>query len=149
MGDNPGDTLHHEAETGCCPRFNPASWDETTVTWDNKLFLKDQVKSILYVPLGFSKVMTKNMEMIQQADALSGTPLMLSDEQSPWKTTLYIAVKKEVPLAEMATISGTFLSKVFEGPFKNIGKWKREMKEYVLATGKVSKNEAVFFSSII
>jgi hypothetical protein len=39
----------------------------------------------------------------------------------------------------MATISGTFLTKVFEGPFKNVGKWMREMKEYVASKGKTLK----------
>jgi hypothetical protein len=31
----------------------------------------------------------------------------------------------------MATLSGTFLTKVFEGPYQNVGKWAQEMKEYV------------------
>lgn len=31
----------------------------------------------------------------------------------------------------MTTLSGTYLTKVFEGPFQNIGKWTQEIKEYV------------------
>jgi hypothetical protein len=36
----------------------------------------------------------------------------------------------------MATISGIFLSKVFEGHFSNIGKWIKEMQAFVATKGK-------------
>ena len=31
-------------ETGCCPRCDPAPWEDTTVNWEDKLFLKDSVR---------------------------------------------------------------------------------------------------------
>ena len=37
------------SETGCCPRFNPEAWDEKEVTWTEKLFVKDQVRSFLHM----------------------------------------------------------------------------------------------------
>jgi hypothetical protein len=61
--------------------------------------------------------MVKNMEMIQKADALTPEPLLLSDEKSLWGSDIYIAVTKEVPGAEMVRISGTYLTKVFEGHY--------------------------------
>ena len=36
----------------------------------------------------------------------------------------------------MATISGTFLSKVFEGPFRNMRSWIEEMRGFMKAKGK-------------
>ena len=36
----------------------------------------------------------------------------------------------------MATLSGTFLSKVFEGSFRNIRTWVSEMQEYVKSQGR-------------
>jgi hypothetical protein len=56
--------LHEESETGCCPRFNPAPWDGKEVTFKDKLFVKDHVRSFFHIPLNFAKVMVKNMEMI-------------------------------------------------------------------------------------
>ena len=88
--------------------------------------------------------MVKNMEMIQKADALMPEPLMLSDEKSLWGADIYIAVAKEVPDAETARISGTFLAKVFEGPYKNAGKWANEMKDYVKSKAK-ELNKMYFF----
>jgi hypothetical protein len=136
--------LYENSETGCCPRFNPEPWDEKEVTFDNRLFIKDHVISFFHIPLNFGKVMVKNMELIQKADALEPEPLMLSDEKSLWGSDIYIAVSKEVPGAETARISGTFMTKVFEGPYKNAGQWAKEMKNYVKSKAK-ELNKMYFF----
>jgi len=57
---------------------------------------------------------------------------------------IYIDVSKQVPGAQMATLSGTFLTKVFGGPFKNAGKWAQEMKQYVDSKGR--KLTKLYFS---
>ena len=141
------DKLYEQAETGCCPRFNPEPWNEKEVTWQDNLFIKDHVRSFLHIPLGFGKMMVKNMEMIKGADALTPQPLMLSDENSLWGSDVYIAVSKEVPQAEMVRISGTFLTKVFEGPYKNAGKWVKEMQAYVKAKGREMKKLYLFYTT--
>jgi hypothetical protein len=133
------DRLYDKSETGCCPRFDPGPWNEKEITWKDKLFLKDRVKSFFHIPLNFGRVVVKNIKRIEKADALPEIPLMLSDENSFFGSTVYIAVSKNVPSAEMVKISGTFLTKVFEGPFQNLGKWVREMKEYVKTKGKKMK----------
>ena len=74
--------VYEQAETGCCPRFNPEPWEEKEISWQDNLFIKDHVRSFLHIPLGFGKVMTRNMEMIKAADALAPEPLMLSNENS-------------------------------------------------------------------
>ena len=141
------DKLYEESETGCCLRFNPEPWDEKEISFQEKLFVKDHVRSFLHIPLNFGKVMVKNMERIKDADALAPEPLLLSDEKSLWGADIYIAVAKEVPGAEMARISGTFLTKVFEGPYKNIGKWVKEMKAYVKAKGREIKKMYFFYTT--
>ncbi|MBU0708892.1 hypothetical protein KJ596_04050 [Patescibacteria group bacterium] len=139
--------LYENSETGCCPKFNPELWEGKEVTWENKLFIKDRVMSILHIPLNFGKVMVKNMEKIEQAEALNPEPLVLSDENSLFGSDLYIAVNKDVPDAEMVKISGTFLSKVFEGDYRNMGKWVKEMKDYVVAQGKEVKKMYFFYTT--
>jgi len=47
----------------------------------------------------------------------------------------------------MARMSGTFLSKVFEGPFKNAGKWVKQMKRYVKSQGKELKKMYFFYTT--
>ena len=78
------DKLYEQSETGCCPRFNPEPWDKKETSWQDKLFLKDHVRSFLHIPLNFGRVMVKNMERIKEFDALAPEPLMLSDEKSLW-----------------------------------------------------------------
>lgn len=122
--------------TGCCEPFNPQPWQEKEITWKDKIFVKDHLSSFLHVPLNMGQKVTKNMKLIEQANAKAPQQLMLTDEKSLWSADIYIDVSKEVPSAQMATLSGTFLSKVFEGPFKNAGKWTQEMRQYVDSKGK-------------
>jgi hypothetical protein len=130
--------------TGCCDPFDPAPWHEKEITWNNKLFVKDHVASFLHVPLNFGQKVVKNLKLIEKANAKSPYQLMLTDEKSLWGSDIYIDVTKDVPGAEMATISGTFLTKVFEGPYKDIGKWLKEMQEFVKSRGKETKK--LYFS---
>ncbi len=130
------DTLYENAETGCCPRFVPEPWDEKEIAWQGKLFVTDRVLCLLHIPLNFGRVVVRNMEKIKAAGALAPEPLMLADHVSPWRIELYIAAAKEVPGCQMTAISGTFLSKVFEGPYKDAGKWCAQMREFVTARGR-------------
>jgi len=125
--------------TGCCDPFDPKPWEDKEITWKDKLFVKDSVTSFLHIPLNFGQKVVKNMNLIEQANAKSPYQLMLSDEKSLWGADIYIDVAKDVQGAQMATISGTFLTKVFEGPYKNAGKWAKEMEQYVKSKGKELK----------
>ena len=125
-----------ESTEVCCPRFDPAPWDEKEIAWENKRFVKDRVRSFLHIPLNFGAVMRRNMALIESADAASEEVIVLCDENSLWGADVYLGVAKDVPNAQMASISGTFLSRVFEGPYKNAGKWAREMVEHVKSQGR-------------
>ena len=141
------DKLNEQSETGCCPRFDPRPWEDKEIKFQDKLFLKDHVRSFLHIPLNFDKIMVKNMEKIKAANALTPELLLLSDEKSMWGSDVYIAVSKEVPGAQMEKISGTFLSKVFEGPYKNMGKWAKEMQSFVKSKGKELKKMYFFYTT--
>jgi hypothetical protein len=130
--------------TGCCDPFDPELWQEKEIVWSDKIFVKDHVTSFFHIPLNMGKKIVKNMELIEKAGAKSSHQLMLTDEKSLWGADIYIDVAKEVPEAQMASISGKFLTKVFEGPYHNAGKWAKEMEEYVKNKGKVLKK--MYFS---
>jgi hypothetical protein len=139
--------LAENEETGCCKRFNPAPWQEKEVNFQDKIFLKDHVTSFFHVPLNYGKVMKRNMEKIEKAGALAKEPLMLSDENSLWGSDIYISVEKDVPGSKMTKMPGTFLSKVFEGSFNNIGKWIKEMGQFVKSKGKTMKKVYFFYTT--
>jgi len=133
--------------TECCPRFNPDPWDEKEIEWEDKKFVKDRVKSLFHIPINFGSVMKRNTELIEAADAKPEEMIVLSDENSLWGADVYISVIKDVPSAKMTTISGTFLSKVFEGPYRKMKQWIDEMKQYVASEDKKLKKLYFYYTT--
>lgn len=131
-------------KTGCCEPFDPKPWQDKEIVWKDKIFVKDHITSFLHIPLNLGKKVVKNMNLIEKAGAKAPCQLMLTDEKSLWGADIYIDVAKDVPEAQMATLSGTYLTKVSEGPYQNVGKWAKEMKEDVKSKGKTL--EKLYFS---
>lgn len=130
--------------TGCCPRFNPAPWQNKTHKWKNKLFIKNSLRCFFHIPLGMDKVMMKNMELINAAGAKNPESICIMDDHGLFASDLYVAVDKPVPGAQMAKMSGNYLSRVYEGDYKETGKWVADMHSYVKSKGK--KLEKLLFS---
>jgi hypothetical protein len=131
----------------CCPRFEPAPWDDKVITWERKLFLQERVVSLLHIPLNFGAVMRRSMATIEAADAEPAEMVVLSDENSLWGADVYIALAKDIPGACTTTLSGTFLTKVFEGPYRNMRQWIEEMKALVKEKGKELRKLYFFYTT--
>lgn len=135
------------SEETCCPPFNPEPWEESQITWEEKAFVKDRVRCFFHIPLNFAGVMKRNVALIEAADAKPAEMIVLADEDSLWSADVYIDVTKDVPGTHMATISGTFLSKVFEGPYKDAGHWMKQMSEHVESKGKKAKKIFSYYTT--
>jgi hypothetical protein len=133
------------SETGCCPRFNPKPWNEKKIIFKDKLFVKDRIKSFFHMPLNFGSLMKKNMPLVEKA--LPEPFFLMVDENSLWGGDLYLEVTKDIPGATMVRMNGTFLTKVFEGPYKNMGKWIKEMEEYVKSKGNLIKKLYFYYTT--
>ncbi len=131
----------------CCPRFDPAPWQERWITLDGKKFVKDRVRSFLRIPLNFGGVMVRNMAAIQKAGAEAKDMIVLSDENSLWGSDIYLEVAKEVPGLQMATIEGTFLAQAYEGPYRDIPKWIADIKRRVADKGKTLRRILFFYTT--
>jgi len=143
---------HENTETGtCCPKFNPELWDEKTHNWKEKLFIKDTVRQIFHMPLPSSvgKTISQMWEKAQDAKADPDLKdfLLLAYDPSPWKSELYMTVTKEIPGAENVKLSGTYLSKVFDGPYNAVPKWIKEMEKYVSSKGKKTIKYFIYFTT--
>lgn len=138
--------LQEQSETGCCPRFDPGPWEDKEITFQEKLFVKDHVRSFLHIPLNFGHVMVRNMKLMEAA-GVEPEHLVLSDERSLWGSDIYIAVDKDVPGAEMTHLSGTFLTRVFEGPYKEVRQWIGQMKDYVASKDKSLQKLYFFYTT--
>lgn len=116
----------------CCPKFDPAPWDEKKFEWRDKVFVKGSVFTIFYMPMNFGGVMVKMDKKIREAGADWSEGICLSDHTSSWNMDLYISVDKRVTTMENKIMNGNFFSKVYEGPYKDVDKWCKDF-EQVLA----------------
>lgn len=141
-------TLEPPATTGCCPRVDPQAWEGREWTWNAKPFIKGTVRSLLHIPLNMGSVITTLSKKIESAKAsLGDDTIILSDEVSAWKSDQYISVSREVPGCDNVTLSGRYLTKVFEGPYQNAPKWHKEMADAVTAQGKQVKKMYSYYTT--
>lgn len=138
-------TRYDNSETGCCARLDPKLWDKRELAWSGKLFLKDHIRSFLHIPLNFGSVISRDHATVQQAEAYPEEPFWITDEVSPWGADIYLAVDRPVPGATLEQLSGKFFCRVFEGPYRNINKWCREMEQHVTKRGQYVKKMYFYY----
>jgi hypothetical protein len=142
---------HYDASdnpTNCCPRFNPEGWDEQELHFKDKLFVKAKTKSLFHIPLNMGSVFPKTFEAIEKAQADNMDQfIVLSHDPSAWTGEHFFAVTKEVPGEEIVHMTGDFLTKVFEGPYKSAPKWEKEMEAFAKSKGKQVKKTYFFYTT--
>jgi len=135
------------SETGCCPKFDPTPWDGKTFEWQNKTFIKDKVFTLFYMPMNFGSVITKLNKKVEAAGATVPDWLCLSDHTSKWNMNLLLAVDETIPDAENVLLSGKFYSKVYEGDFKDTGKWCKDFESGLKASGMEMKKMYMWYTT--
>ncbi len=124
----------------CCPEFDPKAWDDRLHEWNEKHFIRDKVFTFLHIPVNFGAAMRRFDKKVTAAGAGMPDWLCLSHHTSMWNMDLYLCVDKKVEHAENIMISGKHYSRVFEGPYKDAGKWQKEfakeLKDKNMASSK-------------
>ena len=120
----------------CCPTFNTEKWDEKTFIWNQKKFIKVSVPTLFHIPLPpmIGKKATQLMKLAEDSEKLSDDKeeiLLLFNDPSAFRSELYLAVTGTVPDAENTTLSGIFMSKVFEGAYNAVPKFMKQMDTYL------------------
>jgi hypothetical protein len=64
-----------------------------------------------------------------------------------WNTHVYLAVDKEIPNAHNVTLSGNYFSKVYEGDFKDTGKWTKDFEMYTKEKGHNMKKMYMWYTT--
>lgn len=134
-------------ETGCCPRFYPEPWDEQALHFENKPFLKATTVSLFHIPLNMGSMFVRTQEAIKKVHAEPTGFLVLSRDLSAWGAEHLFAVSADVPGTEMVYLSGDFLTKVFEGPYRNAPKWCAAMSEHVEKKGYAPGTQYFFYTT--
>lgn len=135
----------------CCPKFDPEPWQEKAIVWEDKQFIMATIPQFMHMPIGgsFPKTVAKMWAQVEAADARPADKdfMMLAHDPSPWKSELYINVTKQVPDAENVRLSGKYLTKVFDGPYKDIGRFFKEMDAYVAHAGHKNPKYFVYYTT--
>jgi len=143
--------MANENATQCCPEFDPAPWDGITHQWKDKLFLKDSMPVFFHVPFPWkiSKLITSMWNKAQQAEAAPELKdfLLLANDPSPWKCDYYLGINKEIPGSTNVKLSGTFISKVFDGPYSAVPKWIKEMNVYLAGKGLTADDYFFYYTT--
>ena len=130
--------------TGCCAPFEPATWDNDEITWNEKVFVREHVHNLFHVPLDMGRQVRKVMRLLEAWEPGADKHLVLYDERSAWGSDIYVEAASPVPGTNTVFLSGTFLTKVYEGPYREAPRWAADMKAYAKAKGRSLKK--IYFS---
>jgi hypothetical protein len=133
--------------TNCCPRFKPEAWERQELHFENKPFVSASTISLFHIPLNMGSVFARTWNAIKDAHAEDGGFLVLSREDSAWHAEHLFAVSKPVAGAETVSLSGDFLTKVFEGPYANARTWCDEMRREVEHRGRTLDTLYFFYTT--
>lgn len=140
-------TNYDNSETGCCALVNPEVWNNRPLDWKEKPFLRDHVRSFLHIPLNFGSVISRDLAAVEELEAYPEEPLTLTEEVSLWGAEIYVALEKDVPDLPVTKISGKFISQVFEGPYRDAGKWAHTMEESLKERGLPLKKLYYYYAT--
>jgi hypothetical protein len=135
----------------CCPEFDPSLWDGKILVWKDKTFIRESIPLLFHIPWPpmIGRMVVRMWNKAKKADALPemDQAWVLATDTSPWRSVWYMAVTKEVHDAENATLSGTFFTRVFDGPYNAVPKWIKEMDKQLASDGKKAKTYYFHYTS--
>lgn len=119
----------------CCPKFDPSRYVNKELTLDGKLFVQDTVYSLFYIPITFGRVTNRVLTKLvdNQADPLPEEVMTLQQVYpcSPWSSQVFFLATKEVEGLATTNLPGKFLTRVYQGPYSDVGKWVKDIQEIV------------------
>lgn len=135
----------------CCPEFKPDKWDKKDWNWDQKKFIKDSIPTMFHIPFPSminQKIgrMWKAVEEFRSALPNIEDTLILFLDPSAFRSEIYISTEKEVPTEQNVTISGKFVSRVFDGDYNAVPKFIKTMNQYLVESGKKAQDFYIHYA---
>lgn len=131
-----------EKEKVCCPKINPNDWNDKIFQWQNKPFIKAKVRTFFYIPIGFGNTIRKLDKKLQANSLNFSEGVCLSDHTSKWNMDIYVTIDKEFKDDSISYFNGNFYCKMYEGDFKDTGKWCSDYDKTLKEKGL--KNKKIF-----
>ncbi|WP_413872919.1 hydrolase [Albidovulum sp.] len=134
--------------TGCCPRFNPEGWDGQDLHFRDEAFVRATTKSAMHVPLNMGNVFVRVHRHLQDAGADDPDDfVVLSRDLSPWQSEHLFAVSRPVPQEETTRLTGDYVTRVFEGPYRDARHWHAEMATLARDRGATADEVDFFYTT--
>lgn len=93
-------------------------------------------------------VFIRVQEQIEDAgEANLETEIVLSRDISPWEAEHYFAVTKDIEGEDMASLTGDFITRVVEGPYRKTKDYSHDMEVAVTTIGKTAKRVFFFYTT--
>ena len=144
--------LENEIENQeCCPEFDVNKWDKKTFNWQDKPFIMESIPTFFHMPFVpmIGKKMRKMYELTEKYNANfedKTDTLVMFHDPGAFKSEIYWAVTREVKEANNTNISGSFVARVFDGPFNAVPKFIKEMDQYLASDNKKAKDYYVHYA---
>ena len=130
--------------TGCCAKFNPEGWDDQKLRFRDKPFVLARTKSVMHIPVNMGRVFARVLDKIGGEKAeFPEDFIVLSRDTSAWESEHLFSTDRQIESEEQMTLSGDFVTKVFEGPYRDAKQWCQQMEDQVRALG--SEPTDIFF----
>ena len=135
-------------ETGCCPRFNPDGWDGQELHFKDKRFLRAETRSAMHIPLNMGSVFERVNQHVEDTGGWDNDDMIvLSRDLSAFKAEHLFSVPRDIPDEEMVTLSGDFVTKVYEGPYRDAKDWYGDMEKMVRDRGSLPGRIYFFYTT--
>jgi len=135
------------AEEKCCVRLDAADWDKKEIEWEDKPFYKAKYRTIFHIPLNIGGVVTRTMAELDSRGLAEDPPMMLSKEESMFSSTMLFSLNEDASDLNTEKLSGKYASRLFEGGYREMGKWIRETKLYCSEIGKEAKELLFWYAT--
>jgi len=134
--------------TGCCAKFNPEGWDGQRLRFRDKPFILARTKSVMHIPVNMGRVFTRVLGKIGGENAeFPDDFIVLSRDTSAWEAEHLFSTAKDIEGEEKTTLSGDFVTKVFEGPYRDAKHWYQQMQDQVRDLGSEPTDIYFFYTT--
>ena len=128
--------------------IDPEGWDGQELHFEDKPFVRATTRSVMHVPLDMGKVFQRVQTHLENAGAFDPEDvIVLSRDLSAWQAEHLFAAARNVHGEEMTTLSGDFVTRVFEGPYRDAKDWDAEMRDAVRARGATPDDVYFFYTT--
>lgn len=116
----------------CCKDIDISKWRLKKLVWKRKPFYVVKYGSFFHIPIGIGKAMVKGMETVSKKYSTPYPELWLSKETGLFSAKMMFAVDNaSTSDPDIEELTGTFVTRGFQGPYKSMGNFIRVFIEQV------------------